>query len=47
MVARLSVWLHVYLEKRKADHEAREAQCRHDGSGPRCFVCINYAHIYD
>lgn len=47
MLVRLRVRLHVYLEKQRADREAREAQCRHDGTGPRCFACINYAHIYD
>jgi hypothetical protein len=47
MLLRLRVRLHAYWEKQKADREARETQCRHDGTGRRCFVCINYSHIYD
>ncbi|MBT8159696.1 MULTISPECIES: hypothetical protein [Arthrobacter] len=47
LVLRLWGRLHAWWEKRKADREARERQCRHDGTGHRCFVCINYSHIYD
>lgn len=47
LILRLRARLHAWLEQRKADREARERQCRHDGTGRRCFVCINYSHIYD
>jgi hypothetical protein len=47
LLRRMWAKLRAYLEEERRCREEREAQCRHDGEGPRCCACIVLAHIFD
>ncbi|MEZ2390137.1 hypothetical protein AB6813_11420 [bacterium RCC_150] len=47
LMTRLRVRLDSFLTTQRLAREAREAQCRHDGTGPQCVDCIVLAQLYD